>query len=101
VLHVPDTIIYNGCLTLEGIPPEAWDYVVNGKPALAWIMERYQIKPDPDSGIVNDPNLWCQEHDNPRYVVDLVKRVTRVSVESVRLIAQLPALNEIPDVLGV
>jgi predicted helicase len=68
--------------------------VVNGKPALSWIMERYAVTVHKESQIKNDPNLWCVEQENPRYIVDLVKRVTRVAVESVRLVAMLPALNE-------
>jgi len=85
-------IIYNGHLTLKGIPPEALEYVVNGKPAIEWVMERYQVTVDKDSGIRNDPNDWCAEHGNPRYIVDLVKRVVRVSVETVRIVKGLPAL---------
>jgi len=88
------TVHYNSHLRLRGIPPEAYDYVVNGKPALEWIMERYQVTVDKASGIKNDPNDWCREHDNPRYIVDLLKRVTRVSLETNRIVASLPALNE-------
>jgi len=62
--------------------------------ALAWIMERYQVTIDKKSGIKNDPNDWCREHDNPRYIVDLIKRVTRVSTETNRIVATLPLLNE-------
>ena len=87
-------IHYNSQLTLDGIPLEAYDYIVNGKPALEWIMERYQITIDKASGIKNDPNDWCKEHDNPRYIVDLLKRVTRVSLETMRIVNGLPALNE-------
>ncbi|MCU0777517.1 MAG: restriction endonuclease [Akkermansiaceae bacterium] len=87
-------IHYNSHLTLDGIPLEAYDYIVNGKPALEWIMERYQITIDKASGIKNDPNDWCREHDNPRYIVDLLKRVTRVSLETIRIVNALPALNE-------
>lgn len=80
-------IIYNGHLTLKGIPPEALEYVVNGKSALEWVMERYQVRTDKEvSGIRNDPNEWS---DDPRYIVDLVKRVVRVSVESVKVIKTL------------
>lgn len=50
-------IIYNAHRTLKGIPPEALEYVVNGKPAIEWVMERYPVTTDKDSGIVNDPNL--------------------------------------------
>jgi predicted helicase len=87
-------IHYNSLLTLDGIPLEAYDYIVNGKPALEWIMERYQITIDKASGIKNDPNDWCKEHNNPRYIVDLIKRVTRVSLETMKIVNALPALNE-------
>ena len=85
------TIVYNSHVTLTGIPLEAYDYVVNGKPALEWIMERYAVTVDKDSGIRNDPNDWS---DDPRYIVDLLKRIVRVSLESVRIVAGLPALQE-------
>ncbi len=84
-------IRYNSHITLSGIPPETYGYIVNGKPALEWIMERYQTTPDKDSGIRNDPNDWS---DNPRYILDLLKRIVRVSVETVRIVKGLPALNE-------
>lgn len=87
-------IAYNAHLTLRDIPLEAYDYVVNGKPAIEWIMERYQVTVDKASGIKNDPNDWCTEHGNPRYIVDLVKRIVRVSIESARIIKSLPGLNE-------
>jgi len=85
------TIIYNSKITLSGIPLETYDYIVNGKSALEWIMERYQFTKDKDSQITNDPNDWS---DNPRYILDLVKRVVRVSLESMRIVNALPALNE-------
>ena len=84
-------IVYNPQLTLRGIPLDAYDYVVNGKPALEWIMERYAVTTDKASGIKNDPNAWS---DDPRYIVDLIKRIVRVSLESVRIVAGLPALQE-------
>ena len=85
-------IIYNSKLTLSQIPLEAYEYIVNGKSALEWIMERYKVTKDKDSGIINDPNHWSE---NPRYIVDLVKRIVRVSLETVRIVKSLPALNEI------
>ncbi|MDD5263026.1 MAG: DEAD/DEAH box helicase family protein [Methylacidiphilales bacterium] len=88
------TIIYNSHLTLAGIPPEAYEYVVNGKPALEWVMERYQITVDKDSGIRNDPNDWMTEHKDPTYLVNLLKRITRVSLETLKIVKSLPALNE-------
>jgi predicted helicase len=90
-------IIYNSKVTLAGIPLVAYDYVVNGKPALEWVMERYQITVDKSSGIKNDPNDWCREHDDPRYIIDLLKRVARVSIETNRIVSSLPPLNEIGD----
>ena len=88
-------IIYNSTLTLDGIPPETYKYVVNGKSALDWIVERYAITPDKKgkSGIVNDPNDWCEECGNERYIIDLVKRVVHLSVESVKIIEGLPELT--------
>lgn len=88
------TIHYNARITLTGIPLEAYDYVVNGKPALEWIMERYQITVDKDSGIRNDPNDWAREHNQPRYILDLLKRIVRVSLETMKIVNALPALNE-------
>jgi predicted helicase len=88
------TIIFNSRITLTGIPLEAYDYVVNGKPALEWIMERYQITVDKDTGIRNDPNDWAREHNQPRYILDLLKRIVRVSLETMKIVDELPALNE-------
>jgi predicted helicase len=85
------TLVYNSQISLNGIPLETYDYIVNGKPALEWIIERYAITTDKDSGITNNPNHWS---DNPRYIIDLVKRIVRVSVETVRIVKNLPALNE-------
>lgn len=87
-------IVYNEHITLRDIPLEAYEYVVNGKSAIEWIMERYQVTTDKASGIRNDPNDWCIEHEYPRYIVDLVKRIVRVSVESARIVKKLPPLNE-------
>ena len=84
------TILYNSRITLSGIPLEAYEYVVNGKPALEWVIERYSVTVDKDSGIKNDPNTWSED---PRYILDLVKRVVRVSLETVRIVKGLPALK--------
>ena len=65
-----------------------------GKPAIEWIIERYQFTWDKDRGIVNDPNDWCREHGQPRYIVDLIGRVVRVSIETMKIVSKLPALNE-------
>lgn len=84
-------IVFNEYLTLSGIPLEAYDYIVNGKSALEWVMERYQVTTDKDSGIKNDPNDWSED---PRYIVDLVKRIVRVSLETMKIVDSLPALEE-------
>jgi len=84
-------IVYNPHLVVRDIPLEAYEYVVNGKSAIEWIMERYQVTVDKASGIKNDPNEWSED---PRYIVDLLKRIVRVSLESVRIVKALPALKE-------
>lgn len=84
-------IVYNEHLVLRGVPSRAYDYVVAGKSAVEWVMERYQVTIDKDSQIKNDPNVWSND---PRYIVDLLKRVVRVSVESADIIASLPPLKE-------
>ncbi|MHB1756822.1 MAG: DEAD/DEAH box helicase [Leptospirillum sp.] len=84
------TILFNSRVTLSGIPLEAYEYVVNGKSALEWVMERHAVSVDKDSGIRNDPNTWS---DDPRYILDLVKRIVRVSMETVRIVKGLPSLR--------
>jgi len=86
------TLIYNSNITLSGIPLSAYDYIVNGKSALEWIIERYQVTTDKASGIKNDPNDWAP--DNPRYIIDLIKRIVRVSLETLKIVDKLPKLNE-------
>ena len=85
-------IIYNGYLTLSDIPAAVHEYRLGSRSGLEWLIDRYQVKTDKASGIVNDPNDWCREHDDPRYIVDLVKRVTRVSVETMDIVRSLPEL---------
>jgi predicted helicase len=87
------TIVYNEAITIRGIPIEAHDYKLGSRSALDWILERYRITTDKASGIVNDPNDWGREHDDPRYILDLIGRVTTVSVETVRIVNALPALD--------
>ncbi len=87
-----DRIAYNHALTLAGIPDEAYEYVVNGKSAIEWVMERYSVRVDKDSGIVNDPNAWCEEHNDPAYIVGLLKRIVRVGVETVRIAKEIGEL---------
>jgi predicted helicase len=56
-------------------------------------MERYQVTTDTITEIKNDPNDWCKEHDDPRYILDLLLRVIRVSVETVKIVNDLPKLE--------
>jgi len=88
------TIHVNSHVALRGIPLEAYDYVVNGRSAIEWIMDRYQVSRDRDSGIPNDPNDWTREHKQPRYILDLAKRIVRVSLETMKIVRALPALDE-------
>ena len=87
-------IVYNDWITLAGIPEEAHDYVVGPRSALAWLIDRYQVKTDKASGIVNDVNDWGLERGEPRYILDLVKRIVTVSVETMRIVRGLPELRE-------
>ncbi len=87
-------VIYNGKITLRGIPEAAWDYVVNGKAALDWMMERQSVKTDKASGIVNDANDWAIETmRNPKYPLELFQRVVTVCLETQKIVSALPSLN--------
>ena len=88
------TIVYNDWITLAGIPDEAHEYVVGPRSALEWLLDRYRVTTDKDSGIVNDPNDWGLEIGDPRYIIDLVKRVTTVSVETMAIVKALPPFEE-------
>lgn len=90
-------IKYNGHLTLKGIPEEAYEYQVNGRSALEWVIDRYQVKPDKKSLIMNDPNDYCRAVDNPRYIVDLIKRLVTVSLETQKLVGTLPRFEVLED----
>ncbi|WP_104133046.1 type ISP restriction/modification enzyme [Cryobacterium sp. M91] len=87
------TIRFNDEITLTGIPDAAHEYVLGSRSAIEWIIERYRVKPDLDSGIVNDPNDWAAEHDDPEYILNLLKRIVTVSVETVAIVNALPSLR--------
>lgn len=91
-------MLYSSRITVTGIPAEAHDYMLGSRSALDWILERYQIKIDKASGIVNDPNDWSREVGDPRYILDLLGRVVAVSVETVGIVANLPELRMSPPV---
>lgn len=88
------TLHYNDKITLTGIPLEAYEYIVNGKSALDWVVERQCVKTDTDSGIVNDANDWAIETmNNPRYPLELFMRVVTVSLETMKIVKSLPKLD--------
>lgn len=88
-----DTIIYNDYITIRNIPAEAYDYVVNGKSAIEWLMERYAVTVDKKSGIRNDPNDWSREHENPSYIFDLLCSIVNVSIKTMQIVGKLPKLS--------
>jgi len=88
------SIVYNGNITVTGIPPEAYEYVVNGKSAIEWVMERQCVKTDKASGIVNDANCYAKETmGDPAYPLKLLQRVITVSVETIAIVRALPTLE--------
>ena len=86
-------IYYNNAISIEDIPAEAYEYVVNGKSAIEWIMERYAITTDKKSGIINDPNDWTREHNDEKYIFNLLLRIINVSVQTVKIVKGLPKLK--------
>ncbi|MEU2506079.1 type ISP restriction/modification enzyme [Streptomyces sp. NPDC007863] len=84
------TIDYNHRVTLTNIPEEAYRYQLGPRSAIEWIIDRYQVKVDKASEITNDPNNWS---DDPRYIIDLLKRIVTVSLETMKIVDALPALD--------
>jgi len=85
-------LICNPFLTLSGIPERAHDYMIGTRSGIDWLVDRYKITTNKASGIVNDPNLWVLERDDPRYIVDLVKRIVTVSLGTLDVVDALPEL---------
>jgi predicted helicase len=88
-----DTIHFNSKITIQNIPLEAYEYVVNGKSAIEWIMERYAITTHKESQITNDPNDWVDEVGNPRYILDLLLSIINVSVKTKEIVGNLPKMK--------
>ncbi|MDR1393605.1 MAG: DEAD/DEAH box helicase family protein [Bifidobacteriaceae bacterium] len=86
-------VVVNPRVTVSGIPLEAQAYMLGARSALDWIIERYQVKTDKASGIVNDPNAWSREHGQPRYILDLLTRIVTVSMRTNRIVDSLPRLE--------
>jgi predicted helicase len=89
------TIIYNNDIKLSGIPLEAYEYEINGRSAIEWVMDRYQISTDKDSGLINNPNDWCEETEDAEYILNLIKKITTVSIETIKIVNKLPKIDEI------
>jgi predicted helicase len=85
-------VVYNSRIELSGIPEEAYRYQLGSRSAVEWILDRYQVKTDKASGIVNDPNDWSREVSDPRYIIDLLARIVTVSLETMKIVDSLPAL---------
>jgi predicted helicase len=87
------TVVYNSRITVSGIPDEVHEYVLGSRSGVAWVMERYRVRTDKASGIGQRPNDWAREVGDPRYILDLLGRVVRVSVDTVRIVDALPRLE--------
>ena len=85
-----DSLQYNDTLTLRGIPAEAFRYRLGTRSALEWVVDQYRVKTDKRSGIVSDPNAWSEDQ---QYIVNLVGRVVRVSMETVTIVDDLAGLS--------
>ncbi|MBR3497959.1 MAG: hypothetical protein IKO05_03090 [Selenomonadaceae bacterium] len=88
------TLIYNEDIKIKNIPPKSFEYVVNGRSPLEWVIERYQLKPpDKASGIVNDPNAWAAEHGDEKYILNLVLSSITVSLKTLEIVEDLPTIK--------
>ena len=76
---------------------EASRYRLGSRSATEWIIDRYWVKTDKASGIVNDPNDWSREHKQPRYIIDLLKRIVTVSLETMEIVDNLPELDIVEE----
>ena len=82
-----DTIIFNDSITIKNIPEKAYEYIVNGRSAIEWIIDQYQVKTDRKSGITDDPNEFS---DDSKYILNLLLSVITVSMRTLELIDELP-----------
>lgn len=88
-----DTIIYNPYITISNIPLNVYDYVVNGKSPIEWLMERYQLTNDSVSQITNNPNLWCNEQGDKKYIFNLLLRLITLSIATMDIVNNLPDIS--------
>lgn len=89
-----DTIIFNDHIIISNIPLKAYDYVVNGRSPIDWVLDQYQYTVDKESGIIDDPNTY-DEVKGGKYVFDLILSLITVSLETQKLIKELPEYKEI------
>ena len=98
------SIVYNEHVTISGIPTQAQDYLLGSRSGLDWLLDRYRVSTHKASGIVNDPNDWMAEgagvgpsaSAQPRYLLDLIARITTVSVRTQEIVNSLPPLDVLP-----
>ena len=98
------SIVYNEHMTISGIPAQAQDYLLGSRSALDWLLDRYRVSTHKASGIVNDPNDWMAEgagggpsaSAQPRYLLDLIARITTVSVRTQEIVNSLPPIDVLP-----
>lgn len=86
-------VVYNDRITVSGIPDKAYEYMLGSRSGVEWIMDRYQVKVDKALGIVNDPNDWSREVEDPMHILDLLGRVVTMSVRTVEIVGALPPLD--------
>ena len=84
----------DGHIRYDAITDDAQRYTVNGRSPLEWVIDRYQVKTDKASGIVNDPSEYS---DDPRCIVDLIEKLIRVSMETMEIVDLLPPVSELPQ----
>lgn len=86
-------IIYNSGIQISDVPLRAYDYIVNARSAIEWIMESCRFKTDKDSGIVNDPDNWATEQDKPLFILDLLLSVINLSLKTLEIVEKVPKLE--------
>ena len=87
------TLIYNDFITIKNIPPRSFEYVINGRSPLEWIIDRYQVKVDSASGIENNPNDWCVDHVDEKYILNLILSCITVSLKTLDIVENSPTVD--------
>ena len=80
-------------LSIKNLPQRSFEYIVNGRSPLEWIIDRYQVKFDPKSEILNDPNAWCSDHNDEKYIFNLILSLLTVSLKTLDIISTLPEID--------